>query len=205
VKFRVERDVLAESVAWAARSLPSRPSVPILAGLLVEAEDGQITLSGFDYETSVRVTVPAQVADSGKCLISGWLVADISKSLPNQPVDIAVDGAKAQVTCGSSRFTLQTLPTEEYPALPELPAASGTVKADVFAQAVSQVVTAAGREDTLPVLTGVRVEIEGSTISLLAPDRYRLAIRELEWNPQSPDASRPRWCRPGCCPRRRRR
>ena len=189
MKFRVERDVLAESVAWAARSLPSRPSVPILAGLLVEAEDGQITLSGFDYETSVRVTVPAQVADSGKCLISGRLVADISKSLPNQPVDFSVDGAKAQVTCGSSRFTLQTLPTEEYPALPELPAASGTVKADVFAQAVSQVVTAAGREDTLPVLTGVRVEIEGSTISLLATDRYRLAIRELEWNPQSPDAS----------------
>ena len=106
MKFRVERDVLAESVAWAARSLPSRPSVPILAGLLVEAEDGQITLSGFDYETSVRVTVPAQVADTGKCLISGRLVADISKSLPNQPVDFAVDGAKAQVTCGSSRFTL---------------------------------------------------------------------------------------------------
>lgn len=189
MKFRVERDVLAESVAWAARSLPSRPSVPILAGLLIEAEEGQITLSGFDYETSVRVTVPAQVADTGKCLVSGRLVADISRSLPDQPVDISVDGAKAQLTCGSSRFTLQTLPTDEYPALPDMPAASGTVPSDVFAQAVAQVVTAAGREDTLPVLTGVRVEIEGSTISLLATDRYRLAVRELEWNPQSPDAS----------------
>ena len=189
MKFRVERDVLADSVAWAARSLPSRPSVPILAGLLVEAEDGQITLSGFDYETSVRVTVPAQVADTGKCLVSGRLVADISRSLPNQPVDISVDGAKAQLTCGSSRFTLQTLPTDEYPTLPDMPASAGTVPSDVFAQAVSQVVTAAGREDTLPVLTGVRVEIEGNTISLLATDRYRLAVRELQWNPQSPDAS----------------
>ena len=189
MKFRVERDVLAESVAWAARSLPSRPSVPILAGLLIEAEEGQITLSGFDYETSVRVTVPAQVADAGRCLVSGRLVADISRSLPNQPVDFSVDGAKAQVTCGSSRFTLQTLPTDEYPALPDMPTATGTVPSDVFAQAVSQVVTAAGREDTLPVLTGVRVEIEGSTILLLATDRYRLAMRELEWNPQSPDAS----------------
>lgn len=189
MKFRVERDVLAESVAWAARSLPSRPSVPILAGLLVEAAEGQITLSGFDYETSVRVTVPAQVADTGRCLVSGRLVADISRSLPNQPVDVSVDGARVQVTCGSSRFTLQTLPTEEYPALPDLPAASGTVRSDVFAQAVAQVVTAAGREDTLPVLTGVRVEIEGSTISLLATDRYRLAIRELEWSPRSADAS----------------
>ena len=189
MKFRVERDVLADSVAWAARSLPSRPSVPILAGLLIEAEDGQITLSGFDYETSVRVTVPAQVADTGKCLVSGRLVADISRSLPNQPVDISVDGAKAQLTCGSSRFTLQTLPTDEYPTLPDMPASAGTVPSDVFAQAVSQVVTAAGREDTLPVLTGVRVEIEGNTISLLATDRYRLAVRELQWNPQSPDAS----------------
>jgi DNA polymerase III subunit beta len=189
VKFRVERDVLAESVAWAARSLPSRPSVPILAGLLIEAEEGQITLSGFDYETSVRVTVPAQVADTGRCLVSGRLVADISRSLPDQPVDISVDGAKAQLTCGTARFTLQTLPTDEYPALPDMPAAAGTVPSDVFAQAVSQVVTAAGREDTLPVLTGVRVEIEGTTISLLATDRYRLAVRELEWNPQSPDAS----------------
>lgn len=189
MKFRVERDVLADSVAWAARSLPSRPSVPILAGLLIEAEDGQITLSGFDYETSVRVTVPAQVADTGKCLVSGRLVADISRSLPNQPVDISLDGAKAQLTCGSSRFTLQTLPTDEYPTLPDMPASAGTVPSDVFAQAVLQVVTAAGREDTLPVLTGVRVEIEGNTISLLATDRYRLAVRELQWNPQSPDAS----------------
>jgi DNA polymerase-3 subunit beta len=189
VKFRVERDVLAESVAWAARSLPSRPSVPILAGLLIEAEEGQITLSGFDYETSVRVTVPAQVADTGRCLVSGRLVADISRSLPDLPVDISVEGSKAQLTCGTSRFTLQTLPTDEYPSLPDMPTAAGTVPSDVFAQAVSQVVTAAGREDTLPVLTGVRVEIEGTTISLLATDRYRLAVRELEWNPQSPDAS----------------
>ena len=188
MKFRVERDVLAESVAWAARSLPSRPSVPILAGLLLEAADGVLTLSGFDYETSVRVSVPAQVAAAGRCLVSGRLVAEIAKSLPGQPVEVSVEGARAQLVCGSSRFTLQTLPTEEYPALPQLPAASGTVASAVFAQAVAQVVTAAGREDTLPVLTGVRMEIEGSTMALLATDRYRLAVRELQWSPQAPDA-----------------
>jgi DNA polymerase III subunit beta len=179
---------LAESVAWAARSLPSRPSVPILAGLLLEAAEGVLTLSGFDYETSVRVSVPAQVAAAGRCLVSGRLVAEIAKSLPAQPVEVSVEGARAQLVCGSSRFTLQTLPTEEYPALPQLPAASGTVASAVFAQAVAQVVTAAGREDTLPVLTGVRMEIEGSTMALLATDRYRLAVRELQWSPQAPDA-----------------
>jgi DNA polymerase-3 subunit beta len=189
VKVRIERDVLAESMAWVARSLPSRPSVPILAGLLVEAEDGQLVLSGFDYETSVRVTVPAQVADTGRCIIPGRLAAEISSSLPGLPVDLAVDGTKAQVTCGSSHFALQTLPADEYPALPDFPATSGTVRSEVLAQAVAQVAIAAGREDTLPILTGVQMEIEGSTITLLATDRYRLAVRELEWNPRSPEVS----------------
>jgi DNA polymerase-3 subunit beta len=189
VKVRVERDVLAESMAWVARSLPSRPSVPILAGLLVEAGDGQLVLSGFDYETSTRVTVPAQVADTGRCIIPGRLAAEISRSLPGLSVDLSADGAKAQVTCGSSRFTLQTLPADDYPALPDFPAASGTVRSDVLAQAVAQVAIAAGHEDTLPVLTGVQMEIEGSTITLLATDRYRLAVRELEWNPWSAEVS----------------
>jgi DNA polymerase-3 subunit beta len=189
VKVRVERDLLADSMAWVARSLPSRPSVPILAGLLVEAEDGQLVLSGFDYETSARVTVPAQVADPGRCIISGRLAAEISRSLPGLPVDLSVDGGKAQITCGSSHFALQTLPPNQYPALPDFPAASGTVRSDVLAQAVAQVAIAAGREDTLPVLTGVQVEIEGSTITLLATDRYRLAVREFEWNPRSPEVS----------------
>lgn len=189
MKIRIERDLLAESVAWVARSMSSRPAVPILAGLLIEAADGEVTLSGFDYATSHRVTVPAQVGDSGSCLLSGRLVSDIAKSLPSQAVDLSVDGARAKLVCAGSRFTLHTLPVDEFPALPVQPEASGTVRSTVFAGAVAQVVTAAGRDDTMPVFTGVRMEIEGSKITLLATDRYRLAIRELEWEPNSPDVS----------------
>jgi DNA polymerase-3 subunit beta len=188
MKVRVERDLLVESVAWVGKSLPSRPSVPILAGLLMEASEGQLTLSGFDYETSHRVTLPAQVADPGRCLVSGRLVADIVKSLPHQAIDFSVDGAKVLLVCGTARFTLQTLPIDEYPELPVQPAASGVLRSEVFAQAVAQVAGSASRDDTMPVFTGVRVEIEGSTITLLATDRYRLAVRELEWEPNQPPA-----------------
>jgi DNA polymerase III subunit beta len=190
VKFRVERDVLAEAVSWAARGLPTRPPVPVLAGLLVEAStDGSLTLSAFDYEVSARVSVGADVAEEGTVLVSGRLLADISRNLPDRPVDIATDGNKVTVACGSSRFTLLTMPADDYPALPAMPEASGRVAGDVFTLAVSQVTTAAGRDDTLPILTGVRVEIEGSTIKLLATDRYRLAERTLEWSPQGTDAA----------------
>lgn len=189
MKFRVDRDVFADAVAWAARSLPVRPSTPVLSGLLIEASDEGLVLSTFDYETSARATLSAEVADEGKALVSGRLLADICRSLPAKPVDMVIDGARVSLTCGSARFSLQTMPVEDYPTLPEMPAASGTVNSADFAHAVAQAVTAAGKDDMLPVLTGVRIEIDGSTISLLATDRFRLSHRELSWDPRTPDAS----------------
>jgi DNA polymerase-3 subunit beta len=193
VKFRVERDVLADAVAWTARALPVRPSAPVLAGLLIEAgaidgADG-LQLSTFDYETSARATLNADVTSEGRALVSGRLLADICRSLPNKPVEMAVDGPKVTLTCGSARFSLQTMPVEDYPTLPAMPEAKGKVKSELFAHAVGQAVTAAGRDDMLPVLTGVRVELDGSTISMLATDRFRLSQRELEWDPATSDIS----------------
>ncbi|MEV6954057.1 DNA polymerase III subunit beta [Streptomyces sp. NPDC051183] len=189
MKIRVERDVLAEAVAWAARSLPARPPVPVLAGLLLKAEEGTLSLSGFDYEVSARVSVEADVEEDGTVLVSGRLLADICRALPNRPVEISTDGVRATVVCGSSRFTLHTLPVEEYPALPQMPTATGTVPGEVFASAAAQVAIAAGRDDTLPVLTGVRIEIEGDRVTLASTDRYRFAVREFLWKPEDPAAS----------------
>ncbi|MFF7648826.1 DNA polymerase III subunit beta [Streptomyces sp. NPDC007983] len=189
MKIRVERDVLAEAVAWTARSLPARPPVPVLAGILLKAEEGALSLSGFDYEVSARVSVEADVEDDGTVLVSGRLLADICRALPNRPVEISSDGVRVTVVCGSSRFTLHTLPVEEYPALPQMPTATGTVPGEVFAAAAAQVAIAAGRDDTLPVLTGVRIEIEGDTVTLASTDRYRFAVREFLWKPEAPDVS----------------
>ncbi|MEO5743597.1 MAG: DNA polymerase III subunit beta [Terracoccus sp.] len=190
MKFRVERDVLAEAVTWVARGLPARPPVPVLAGVLLQAdEEGSLTLSAFDYEVSAKVTIPADVAEGGTVLVLGRLLADISRNLPNRPVDVEADGTKVNVTCGSSRFSLREMPVADYPTLPVAPDLSGTIAGDVFTQAVAQVAIAADRGDTLPILTGVRMEIDGEKVTLLATDRYRLAMRELTWNPSATDAS----------------
>jgi DNA polymerase-3 subunit beta len=190
VKFRVEREVLAEAVTWVARGLPARPPVPVLAGILIEASDeGTVTLSAFDYEVSARLTVPAEVSESGTVLVLGRLLADISRNLPNKPVDVEVLGSKVQVVCGSSRFSLLQMPSDDYPTLPSSPEPSGSIDGHLFTQAVNQVSIAADRGDTLPILTGVRVEIEGDKMTLLATDRYRLAMRELTWNPTDSAAS----------------
>jgi DNA polymerase-3 subunit beta len=187
MKIRVERDGLAEAVAWVARSLPSRPSIPVLGGVLIDAggddenSSDALTVAGFDYEVSATVDVPATIAAGGRALVSGRLLADITKSLPAQPVEISVEGSRVSITCGSAKFSLPTMPVEDYPQLPTMPQRAGEIAGEVFGQAVSQVAIAAGKDDTLPMLTGVRLEIADDKLTLVATDRFRLAMREFEW------------------------
>jgi DNA polymerase III subunit beta len=183
MRFTVERDVLAEAVTWVARGLPSRPVIPVLAGLLLRAGDDGLTLSCFDYEVSARMRVPADVAEAGTVLVPGRLLVEITRSLPGLPVEFADDPDGVSMTCGEAAFTLATLPPGEYPELPELPQLAGTADGGVLAAAISQVTPAASRDDTLPMLTAVSVELDGPTMTLAATDRYRLAVRDIEWSP----------------------
>jgi DNA polymerase III subunit beta len=144
-----------------------------------------LAISGFDLEASTQVDVEVATSTSGTALVSGRLLVDISRSLPPHPVDVAVEGARLTIVCGSARFTLPTMPVEDYPKLPQMPTTAGTVDAGAFAAAVGQVAVAAGRDDTLPMLTGVRLEIDGDKLTFAATDKYRLAVRELAWNPSN--------------------
>jgi DNA polymerase-3 subunit beta len=189
--LRVERDALADAVTWTARSLPARPPMQVLLGLLLDASgpDGGLEVSGFDYEVSSRVRLDTVVAEPGKVLVPGRLLADIVRALPAAPVELRLEGTRVVLTCGPARFTLPTLPVEDYPSLPEMPETAGSLESDVFAGAVAQVALAAGRDDTLPVLTGVRLEFDDDALTLAATDRYRLAVRTLPWKPTVPGLS----------------
>ncbi len=189
MKFRVERDVLADAVSWAARSLSARPTIAVLAGLLLSVTGDQLSISGFDLEASTEVDVEVSAAEAGQALVSGRLLADITRALPPHPVDVTVEGSRLSIACGAARFTLPTMPVEDYPTLPSMPTTAGTVLSSEFATAVAQVALAAGRDDTLPMLTGVRLEIDGERLTLAATDRYRLAVRELNWTPHDPSAA----------------
>lgn len=187
MKFQVDRDLMADAVSWASRTLPSKSTQPLLTGLHIVASNDGLMLSGSDADVSARAQVDATVIETGTVLVPGRLLADITKSLPSSStIDIAVEGSRAKITCGRSSFTIPTMPVAEYPPLPTMPDASGTVSGSVLANAVSQVAIAASRDETLPAFTGIKVDVDGSTITLAATDRYRLAVRELQWSPASP-------------------
>uniref|UniRef100_UPI000CE36D64 DNA polymerase III subunit beta n=1 Tax=Mycobacterium avium TaxID=1764 RepID=UPI000CE36D64 len=164
LKFRLVRESFADAVSWVAKSLPSRPAVPVLSGVLLSGTDEGLTISGFDYEVSAEAQVAAEIASPGSVLVSGRLLSDIVRALPNKPIDFYVDGNRVALNCGSARFSLPTMAVEDYPTLPTLPEETGTLPADLFAEAIGPVAIAAGRDDPLPMLTGIRGEVSGDTV-----------------------------------------
>lgn len=190
MKIRLEQDEFAEAVAWAARTLPSRPTSPVLTGIRLAGEADAVQLSAFDLEVSAKAEVRAVIDEPGVAIVNGKLLAEIAKALPAQPVELGLEGSRVTVKCGRSSFGLPTLPVEDYPPLPELPPHAGQVEAAAFAGAVAQVAVAASRDDTLPVLTGILMELSDDSLRLVATDRYRLAVREVDWRPAGGTAER---------------
>jgi DNA polymerase-3 subunit beta len=186
MKFLVEPAELVDAVNWVARSLSTRPIKPELLGIMIDV-DTSITLTGSDLETSTKAILKADINTKGKVLVPGRLLAEIARSLPNKSVTFTLDGSRVLVTSGTAKFTLPTLSASEYPTLPELPETAGVIPSGVFASAVNQVAIAAGKDDSLPTLTGVHIEIKQNKITLAATDRYRLAVRELNWQAKDAD------------------
>lgn len=186
VKFRIERDVLADVVTWAARTLPSRVSAPALSGVLVQATTEGVSFTTTTQDTWSHCTADAVVTEPGEALITGRLLVEIARSLPAQPVSFALQTTgRVEVSCGASTFQLPTVPSEDFPPLPVLPDVAGSVDAAEFAAAVAQVaVASATSDDRNPTFSGIRMEIDpDGRVTLAATDRFRLAVRELQWTP----------------------
>ncbi|TFV98272.1 DNA polymerase III subunit beta [Leifsonia flava] len=182
MKFQANRDVFSEAVSFAVKLLPQRTTLPILSGVLIEATATGLVLSSFDYEVSAQTEISADVEETGTILVSGRLLAEIASRLPNAPVRFSTEDSRILVSCGSASFTLLSMPVEEYPSIPQISSETGVVPAEEFAAAVAQVAVAASRDDVTPVITGVQLEVSENSLGLVATDRYRVAVREIDWD-----------------------
>lgn len=187
--FRTEPKPFAAAVTWVAKHLPSRPVMPMLAGLLIEVADGRVTVSAFDYEVAVRAAADVTGETDGRVVVSGRLLAALVATFPNRPIDVTCTGAALEVVCGSIRVTLPTLPAEDYPALPAMPTAVGSVSAPAFADMVERVAVAADRDMNQSVVWqyAIRLALSPSEIELMATNRYRAAIGRVPWQGDNGD------------------
>ena len=180
MKFRCERDLLAEALATVQRGVSTRPGIPALTGVMVEAGAEGLTLTTTDLEVTTQIRLPVEVAEEGSALVPARLIAEMVKSLPPDDVDVEADGAQARVRCRSFEGTLRLLAAEDFPQLREPEGIRITASAPVFGEAVGQVVKAASRDEARPILTGVLLEANREGLTMAATDSYRLAVRELQ-------------------------
>ena len=180
---------LADAVAWTTRVIDARPASPILAGIKLEAIDGTLQLSTFNFEISARDHIEAGVDEAGSSVVQGKILADITKSLPSEKTYLATENSTLIITSGKAKFTMQLMPESEYPDLPAVPRILGKVDGETFHQAVDQACVAVSREETRPVLTGVYMQFEGDKVVMTSTDRFRLSRATFTWSPENPDVS----------------
>jgi DNA polymerase-3 subunit beta len=179
MKFKCDRDVLSEALQTVQRAVSSRPGIPALTGVLMNASGSQLVLATTDLEVSARLVLEVQVQQEGVALVPARLLGDMVKSFEQAPVVLEAEGGQARITCSNYEGTLRCLPAEDFPALQDPGGTRVTVEALGFAEGVGQVTRAASRDEARPILTGVLLEISREGLTMAATDSYRLAVREL--------------------------
>lgn len=178
MKLTIQRHALSNVLNDLTPGLPSRPMSPILTGVRLVANGG-LEGTATNYDVTITAKTGADVHTPGEVIVSGKLLADIAKTLPNEPVLIESDGSRVTVKAGAAKFVLLSMPSGEFPPAPFTPETVGTIDADVFSHAVKQAASCASGDQTLPLLTCVELHAEGGVLRLSATDRYRLSVANI--------------------------
>ncbi len=181
MKFRCERDTLADAVATAQRAVASRTgAMPVLSGLRVTLTPGSLELVGTDLELTIRVRIPAETDGEGSAVVPARLFSEIVRQLDGDTVSVELADDDARIEAARFATTLRTLSAAEFPRLPDVSEGGVRVEAAAFAEALRQVVPGASRDDARPILTGVLLTASAGGLRLVATDSYRLALRDLQ-------------------------
>ena len=183
MKFRCEREILAEALSTAGRAATSRTgTLPVLSGVRLDVAGGELTVTGTDLELTIRLTVPVHSDQDGSAVVPARLISDIVRALPAGAVEISLGDDEMEISAGRSQFSVRPLSLSDYPAQVEPEAEPVTLQSSEVADALRQVVRAASTDDARAVLTGVLIAADDEGLKMVATDSYRLAVRDL---PQS--------------------
>ena len=180
MKFTCEKYLLSQAVSTAGRAAASKSPVAALEGLLLEAGEAGLRVTGFDLKKGIYTSFPADVAEVGSVVISARLFGDIVRKLPDGIVTVASDEYNTvRITCGNADYNVAGTPAEDYPELPVMDHGSRIVLGqEVFARMISQTSFAISSNESRPVYTGALLEVENGVLTMVTVDGYRLALRK---------------------------
>ena len=180
MKLTVPRDPLLSALQLTGRAVSTRSTLPSLGGVLFTASEDSLTLRATDMEMGLVLELSeAKIEEAGSVLLPGRLLVDVARSLPSGDVTIAyrTEQRDVEITASGARFHLRTLPADDFPRLPEAEGDPVKLPAAQLAETIELVARAASRDEVRPILTGVLVQAEGSALTMVATDSYRLSVK----------------------------
>jgi DNA polymerase-3 subunit beta len=184
MKLSVSRDAFLARLGVAARGVSTRSSIQTLSGVLIKEANGGVELQATDMEIGLRVKVDAEVENpANPVVLPGRLLLDVVRSLPNDDLGIEYRSQTqdVEIVSGTAKFHIRTLPTEDFPRLPDAgDSRTVSLPAAAFVETVQRVGRAASRDEARPHLTGVLVSAGGNELRMVATDSYRLAVKETK-------------------------
>lgn len=179
MKFRCERDVIVEALGIASRAVSGRGGMPGLSGVRAELDGDALTLTGSDRDLTISITVTVSGEADGLSIIPARLATDIVKALQPGAVSFAAADESLSISAGRSEFSIRLISGDEFPKTDELISEPVSLSSDLLAEALKQVVPAAGSDDSRPILTGVLLAAESDGLRLVATDSFRLSLRDI--------------------------
>ncbi|QKS69596.1 DNA polymerase III subunit beta [Paenalkalicoccus suaedae] len=199
MKFTIQRDQFVQSINHVSKAISSRSTIPVLAGIKIEAYKDGVTLTGSDSDISIESFIPSEVGDEqfveieeeGTTVLQARFFAEIVKKLPEATVEIRVNEQNiAQISSGSSVFNINGMNADEYPRLPEIEEENVfQLKTDLLKALIKQTAFAVSTSETRPVLTGIHWSMEDGTLTCTATDSHRLAMSEAKVESEAADLS----------------
>lgn len=177
MKFSCEKALLLSAVSTTSRAVAAKSSITALEGILVEA-GGQLRLTGYNLETGIRTTVPAEIQEKGSLVLSARLFGDIIRKLPDDMVVFTADNYMVNIKCGMSEFNILGTEPEEFPELPTVDQVNGlTLPQSTLRSMIAQTLFAVSDNESRPVHTGSLFEVDENGLTVVSVDGYRLALR----------------------------
>ena len=182
MKFSCEKYLLQNAISTASHAAAAKSTIPSLEGLLIEAAEGSVTISGYDLKTGIRTRLPADVTEKGAVVLNARLFGDIVRRMPDDVLSfVSNDFLNINVSCGMSVFEIMGTSAEDYPEMPVVDyQKSVNIPQNVMRSLISETIFAVSDNESRPIHTGSLFEIENNLITVVSVDGYRLAMRREE-------------------------
>ncbi len=177
MKFSINKGVFDKALQICGNAISARSTIPTLAGVLIKANEDEITLLATDMELSIQVNKPALIEQEGESLIPWRLLSEIVKTLPDEAISITTSNSNVEIACGKSNFNIRSMSSEDFPEFPHVePDKSAEIPFEEFSTMIKKVAKMTSKDETRSILQGVNITINEGKLEMVATDAYRIEI-----------------------------